>query len=96
MPNSTKKASADTKALVSESKLIAALDALVLKDVGNKELERVPEEADSDVEIVAFGPVPIKPKNLVVKGVRRVQRDVAGENKQERYAAYGRIQIRSY
>lgn len=70
------KASVDSRVQTSESKLIAALDALVLKDIGNKVLESVHEEADeSDVEIVAFGPVPIKPKKLLVKGVRRVGRN---------------------
>lgn len=71
------KTSIESRAQTSESKLIAALDALVLKDVGNRVLESVHEEADSDVEIVSFGPIPIKPKKLLAKGVRRV---VASEN----------------
>ena len=77
MHKNANKASIDSRVQTCESKLIAALDALVLKDVGNKVLASGHEEADSDVEIVAFGPIPIKPKKVLAKGVRRV---VAREN----------------
>ena len=64
---------------VQTSKLIAALDALVLNNnphnVGCKKVESVNDDSDSEVEIVAFGPVPIKPKKPLGKGAQQVQKD---------------------
>lgn len=56
---------------VKTSELIAALDALVLNNRSGKKVESVNDDSDSEVEIIAFGPLPIKPKKPPSKGVRK-------------------------
>ena len=63
--------------------MIAALDALVLNDregceSTNDEKRAVKEGGDDSevVEIVAAGPVPIKPKATSSKGIRKVKSSV--------------------
>ncbi len=63
---------------VQTSKLIAALDALVLnnhRNAGGKKAESVNDDSESEVEIVAFGPVPIKPKKPPGKAAQQVRKD---------------------
>ncbi|KAK2460873.1 hypothetical protein APHAL10511_007343 [Amanita phalloides] len=53
------------------SKLIAALDALVLNDSQSVNKDGKDDEDDSEVEIVAFGPVPIQPRKASRQGTRK-------------------------